>query len=256
MLLRRLAAPALLGLAIAGCKGEPVASANTGALDAEQRANVAMRLVDAAGTGDGAAGAGLAASVIMSGAPVTRVTATRNGFGSVARVGETNDLAADVVTTAEGAVYNVIAFQMIERTFDDTTMGIVAWDATSNNEPTSFVVAYAFGEGTGRFDTAAGGPTAYGYVFESGNGSCTATSGSASLLRKTVGTDCDGFQYPGVSALCRLATFTGELEITGSAPLGAGATGSPTLTIQSTPLNGIMIEVTPTTAAAIARRTP
>lgn len=260
MLLRRrpgrLAAPAVFGVAVAlivGCKGEPVASVNTGALTSEQRANIAMRLVDAAGSGDGAAGAGLAASIIMSGAPVTRIAATRTGFASVARA-EAHDVAADVTTMAEGAVYDVVAFQLIERTFGDTTMGVVAWNTSSDGNPTSFVVAYAFGEGTGHFDDVDGGPTAYGYVFQSPTGGWAATSGTASLLRKTVGADCDGtFQYPGVSALCRVATFTGALQINGTTALGDGATGSPTLSIESTPLNGVVVEVSPTTAAAIAR---
>ena len=250
MRLRRLAAPALLGLAVVACQGEPVASANTNRLTSAQRASIASALVDAAGTGDGAAGAGLAASVITSGAPVTRVTATRDGFASVARVGDSN-VAANV-TTAEGAVYNLIAFEIVEPAFNDTIMGTVAWDVTADNKPTSFVVSYALGEGTGRFDDA----TAYGYVFKSPSAGWTATSGSATLLRKSVGAACESFQYPGVQATCRLATFTGALDILGSAALATPnntATGSPTFSIQSTPINGIMVEVTPSTAAAIAQ---
>src|SRR5512132_1972331 len=199
MLRRRLAAPALLlcGAALVGCKGEPVAATTPNALTSERRADLAMQLVDAAGTSDGAAGAGLAASVIMSGAPVSRVTATRAGFATVARVGDTNVL-ANVATTgdaaagsAEGAVYNVIAFQMIEPAFRDTIMGVVAWDATPGGRPTNFIVAYSFGEGTGRFDDADGEPTAYAYVFKPGNASWRATSGTLGLIRKGVGGGCE-----------------------------------------------------------------
>ena len=185
MLRRRLAAPALLlcGAALAGCKGEPVAATTPNALTSERRADLAMQLVDAAGTSDGAAGAGLAASVIMSGAQVSRVTATRAGFAALARVGDTKvaaNVAANVAATtgtaaggAEGAVYNVIAFQMIETAFRDTIMGMVAWDVTPSGHPTSFVVAYSFGEGTGHFDDVDGGPTAYAYVFKSSQASWT-----------------------------------------------------------------------------------
>ena len=255
MRLRRLAAPALLGLVVVACQGEPVASANTNGLTSAQRASIASALVDAAGTGDGAAGAGLAAALITSGAPVTRIIATRDGFASVARIGDSNVAAS--VTTAEGAVYNVVAFEIVEPAFNDTIMGTVAWDVTADNKPTSFVVSYAFGEGTGRFDMADGGPTAYGYVFKSPSAGWTATTGSATLLRKSVGAACESFQYPGVQATCRLATFTGAIDIVGSAALATpnnSATGSPTFSIQSTPINGVMVEVTPSTAAAIARR--
>lgn len=244
-----------MGLVVVACQGEPVASANTNALTSAQRASIASALVDAAGTGDGAAGAGLAAAVITSGAPVTRVTATRDGFASVARVGDSN-VAADV-TTAEGAVYNLIAFEIVEPAFNDTIMGTVAWDVTADNKPTSFVVSYAFGEGTGSFADVGGGPTAYGYVFKSPSAGWTATSGSTTLLRKSVGAPCESFQYPGVQATCRLATFTGAIDIVGSAALATpnnAATGSPTFSVQSTPINGIVVEVTPSTAAAIARR--
>ena len=60
-----------------------------------------------------------------------------------------------------------------------------------------------------------------------------------------------------MQATCRLATFTGAIDIVGSAALATpnnSATGSPTFSIQSTPINGVMVEVTPSTAAAIARR--
>jgi len=256
---RRLAVPVLMiGAAlVVGCKGEPVAATTPNALTSERRADLAMQLVDAAGTSDGAAGAGLAAAVIMSGAQPTKITASRTGFKSVARVDDPSIAASVGGTTVEGAVYNVIAFQVVERAYGDTTMGIVAWNVTSDNNPTSFVVAYEFGEGTGRFDDANGGPTAYGFVYNAPSSSWTVTSGSASLLGRTVGDACEGFAYPGLTATCNLATFTGALTISASTPMDTPnntATGSPTFAIASGVLNGITIDVTSSTSATFSRR--
>jgi hypothetical protein len=202
----------------------------------------------------------------MSGAQVSRVTATRAGFAALARVGDTKvaaNVAANVASTtgtaaggAEGAVYNVIAFQMIETAFRDTIMGVVAWDVTPSGNPTSFVVAYSFGEGTGHFDDVDGGPTAYAYVFKPAQASWAATSGTLSLIRKGVGDACEQYQYPGVVSDCRLASFTGALNVSATAPVNAAGnvtTGTPTLSVPSGPLNGIAIEVTPSTAGATAQ---
>lgn len=259
MFLRRFAAPALLGLTAAACSGERVAAPTPNQLTSLQRAAIAERLVNAAGTSAAAPGANLAAAVIMSGAQPSRVTATRDGFPAVARVGDA-PIAANVVSaTAEGVTYNVIGFHMIDRTFSDTVMGIVAWNVTGDNTPSSFVVTYAFGEGNGDFDNSGGAATAFGYVFDGPTATWVATSGTAGMVRKSVGGACDTFVYRDAQASCRLASFSAAVNITGTEPAAAdgnSATGSLTFSLPTGYLNGVSVEITPTQVATLvaARR--
>lgn len=258
MRLRRLVTPALLGFFAASCGGDRVDGPTSTSLTATQRAQIAQRLMTAAGSGDGAASASIAAAVIMSGAQPTVVTATRQG--GAAAVSSTNDagVAASVAPAYEMTSYDAIAFQLVDRTFGDTVMGIVAWNATPDQAPTSFAVSYTFGEGTGAFDSSPDAASAFGYLFDAPSATWVATSGTSSMLRKSVGAACDNFTYPGVQAECHLATFTGALSITAAAPApttGNTATGSPAFSIPASTLGGVAVEIT-STSAAVGRIVP
>lgn len=225
---QRLIAPALIALAVSACMDvvEPMQPANTFALTAVERSHLEAQLraivpaleVQGHPAADIMAQYGPEVASMTSQATVVQIVSGDDPTGSLA--------------------YNAVGVELTVINRDgapDLTLRAVAiWRDTAN-----FVFGYS------ELTSSAFGDSAYGTIYERPDALWSATDGSVSIARTSLGGACPGVLLPeGVT--CTTAEFSGVLEISGSsaAPVeGNVATGTRTARIDRTALVGVRVVV-------------